>query len=443
MNDILNKISANKLMPKKEFNATKLLWCAFIVLFISCSPSKRIEKSIKKISSATNHHTGFVLYDQEQKKLLISFNGSKYFTPASNTKIVTLYAGLKMLGDSLPALRYKITNDSLIFAGTGDPSFLNENTYNNPRAFSFLKNFPGKLYLVNKNLQSDIYGSGWAWDDYDAYYQSERSALPIFGNSIRINIDSSKFSIIPQLFNDSIKFAEKNSGGFSRAREANFFYVTKVSTNVPRHIPFKTSFNLTRKLLADTLEREIQILSETDHRLNNILYSVPADSIYKTMMQVSDNFIAEQILLMASLRLRDTMHTDIAINHMQKEYFGDLPQPIVWVDGSGLSRYNQFTPESIVKIWEKILQERPKESLFPLLAVSGTTGSISDVFTDRPGLIHGKTGFLKNNYSLSGFIHTRRGRTFIFSSMNANFTLPTRSIRKHVEHVLNQIYEHY
>ena len=422
-------------------NILRNIFCGiFILLTVSCSPSKRIEKSIKKISASSNYHTGFVLYDPAEKKTLISFNGSKYFTPASNTKIITLFTGLKLLGDSVPALRYQIRNDSLIFTGTGDPSFLNENTISNPRVFTFLKSFPGKLFLNDAPGTPAHYGSGWAWDDYDAYYQAERTAFPIYGNSTIISGDSTHLTIQPRFFKDSIYFTE-NSTDFNRLINANFFQIQKTQEKLKKNIPFRTSNLLTRQLLSDTLHREIYSLHSNDLKLKNKLYSVPADSIYKTMMQVSDNFIAEQILLMASQQLRDTMHTEFTIDHMQKNCLNDLPQPLFWVDGSGLSRYNQFTPESIVKVWEKILEIRSAEKLFPLLAKSGNTGSITGVFKDRPGIIHGKTGSLRHQYSLSGFILTKSGKTYIFSSMNANFAVPTNSVRSDVERILNQIYE--
>lgn len=429
-------MTARRLISNKYF-----LLCSLIVLINACSPSRRIEKSIKKISATSDYHTGFVLYDPTQKKTLISFNGSKYFTPASNTKIITLYTGLKLLGDSVPALRYQIQNDSLLFAGTGDPSFLNENTTNSLRVFEFLKSFPGKLFLIREPKTPEHYGSGWAWDDYDAYYQAERTAFPMFGNAVTLSGDSTNLQIHPRLFKDSLTLVETTTAGFNRLMNKNHFQVQRPVQNLKKNVPLRTSFNLTHELLADTLRREIQNLNFPQHALKNILFSVPADSIYKTMMQVSDNFIAEQILLMVSQQLADTMRTEFTINHMQKNYLSDLPQPLVWVDGSGLSRYNQFTPESIVKVWEKIIELRPAEELFPLLAVSGPNGSITSVFRDRPNLIHGKTGSLRHQYSLSGFIHTRSGKTFIFSSMNANFTNPTSAVRADVEKILNQIYE--
>src|ERR1700741_3704256 len=93
----------------------------------ACSPKlqQRTVKAIFKSSAIVqDHFTGFALYDLDKQQMIYELNSDKYFTPASNTKLYTFYTCLKMLGDSIPAFKYVIHGDSLIFWGDGDPSFL-------------------------------------------------------------------------------------------------------------------------------------------------------------------------------------------------------------------------------------------------------------------------------------------------------------------------------
>ncbi|TNF75852.1 MAG: D-alanyl-D-alanine carboxypeptidase, partial [Bacteroidetes bacterium] len=64
------------------------------------------------------------MVDAGQGDTLYRWNAGKYFTPASNMKLFTLYAGLKTLPDHIPALKYQVRSDTLLVLGTGDPSAL-------------------------------------------------------------------------------------------------------------------------------------------------------------------------------------------------------------------------------------------------------------------------------------------------------------------------------
>ena len=81
---------------------------------------------------------------------IIDFQGNKYFTPASNVKLFTLYAALTTLKDSVPSFEYCKSGDSLIIRGTGDPTFLNDSLHAN--SIKFLKNKKVKLYFLDKDL---------------------------------------------------------------------------------------------------------------------------------------------------------------------------------------------------------------------------------------------------------------------------------------------------
>src|SRR5689334_11774712 len=100
----------------------------FLLFFAACAPQKQLQKeaqqAILQDPSLSKAHVGISLYDVADKKYLFNYQGDKYFVPASNTKLVTCFAALKYLGDSLVGLRY-LENDTAIFLmPAGDPTFL-------------------------------------------------------------------------------------------------------------------------------------------------------------------------------------------------------------------------------------------------------------------------------------------------------------------------------
>lgn len=62
------------------------------------------------------------------------------------------------------------------------------------------------------------------------------------------------------------------------------------------------------------------------------------------MLVVSDNFIAEQLMLQVGKAVVNTYNVNGAIDYSLKKYFPNLPQKPKWVDGSDLSRYDLLTP---------------------------------------------------------------------------------------------------
>jgi D-alanyl-D-alanine carboxypeptidase/D-alanyl-D-alanine-endopeptidase (penicillin-binding protein 4) len=161
------------------------------------------------------------------------------------------------------------------------------------------------------------------------------------------------------------------------------------------------------------------------------------------MLKESDNFIAEQILLLAAQKTSDTLKSEIAIDYMKEFYLKDLPDEPMWYDGSGLSRYNLFTPRSMVKLLEKIKKEVPQEKLLDMLPTGGHSGTIKNYYKAKKTYIFAKTGTLKNNHSISGFLKTKSGKLLIFSFMNSNYTVPTSVLKAEMEKVLLSIRDNY
>ncbi len=423
-----------------------------ILFFISwccaCSPisKKSLDKTFRLTDENFKDHTGFALYDLEKHKSLYEYKSSHYFTPGSNTKIFTFFSCLALLGDSVPALKYIQHDDSLIFWGTGDPSFLYKEVYDNTRVFSFLKSTSRSLYFSDRNFQTTNFGPGWAWDDYNDYYSAERSPFPIYGNILSVKTVRKKVEVQPPYFRNYLKIENKEEKAkVIRRVESNefVFHQNFSQKEFNADVPFKVAPELTANLLTDTLKKMVRLVPKPLSRSARTLYSVPVDSLYKVMMQESDNFIAEQLLLMCSQTISDTLRPEIAIRHIKKNFLQDMKDEPRWVDGSGLSRYNLFTPRSLVQLWEKIYQRIPRERLFGLLATGGKSGTIKNWYYGKEPYIFGKTGSLSNNHCLSGYLVTKKGKTLIFAFMNNNFTATVNDIRRNMENILRSIYESY
>ena len=391
---------------------------------------------------------GFLLYDPVSQKTLVEHKSSRYFTPASNTKIFTLYTGLKLLGDSVPAIKYQLNDDSLIFWGMGDPSLLYKNVFQNNRILSFLGNSEKSLFFSGVNFQTDRFGLGWAWDDYNFDYSPERSPFPIYGNLLSVSEnEKGNLTVMPDYFSNLVVKGsqKKNESGVVRDMGSNLLTFSYGEERIKDtlDIPFHIDDELTAKLLSDTLNRMVTQIRKPLPTDALLLRSIPTDSLYRIMMQDSDNFIAEQILLMSAAMLSDTLKPEIAIDYMKNNFLADSPDKLMWVDGSGLSRFNLFTPRSIVSLWEKIGNQVPQERLFHLLAVGGQSGTLKNSYKAEEPYIYGKTGTLSNNHSLSGFILTKKGRTLIFSCMSANFVESTSEVRKSMEQILQTVRDRY
>ncbi len=418
----------------------------FIALFFltGCSPKHFIKKEIGKTEQSLQEHLGFYLYDPSLKKTLIDYNGAKYFIPASNTKIFTLYTSLRLLGDSVASLKYVKHGDSLIFQGLGDPSFLYKNVFDNGRTYQFLKNFSGQLFFSPANFQTEHLGAGWAWDDYNFYYSAERSAFPMYGNLIFIKrLTENNLTFQPSFFSKVLHYSAEihEHDEIIRGLDSNdlTYFSGKKKSN--QTVPFHTNDSLAIALLSDTLHRAVTKINFPLTKDATVLKSIPSDSVYKVMMQDSDNFIAEQLLLQCAMFVSDTLKPEIAINYSKRNFLSDLPDAPQWVDGSGLSRLNLFTPRSIVFLWSKIYETVSRERLFKILAVSGQSGTLKNWYkADRP-YIFGKTGSLSNNHCLSGFLFTKNGKLLLFSFMNNNFTVSGNDLRKQMENILKQVHD--
>jgi len=441
---MLKSMNAHFQIPflnKKRILGLLILFGTSMNLF-SCKTlnNKKLKNNIQqRISSETpnNYFQGLLVYDPIKKDTVYSHNSQKYFTPASNTKIITLYTSLKILPERIPALKYVVKNDTLYMEGTGDPTLLHP-YFGDSTAIKFAQNHKNiSLYL--NNFQESKYGPGWAWEDYDLYFSPERSAIPIYGNVVTIE-NTEGITVTPEHFKNQVVPIEY---GINRELYSNTFYFDPQRKDTLES-PFMIDSTLIKNLLEEVLLKKVNIVQKMPKEVKQVLYGVSSDSLYKRMMKVSDNFLAEQLLILSSSTLSDTLNSARARKYILENYLQELEQPPRWVDGSGLSRYNLFTPGTMVYVLNKMYQEIPRERLFNFFPVGGLTGTLKNGFhgDERP-YIYAKTGSLGNNYCLSGYLLTRSGKTLIFSFMNNHFTHGNSEVKQHMESIFEMIRDRY
>ncbi len=398
-----------------------------------------------------------MLQDPEKGKTLVEINSDKYFIPASNTKIFTFYTAYSILGDSLVnGLNYLERGDSLIFWGTGDPSLLHPDL-RDQTAIDFLKASNKKLFLLDNFDQVDAYGPGWSWNWYPYYYAAERSALPVYGDIVRFKKKKgdAAFTVYPERFKSAMEMSDEVSSrpySFTRVHQENKFpFAFKPEAKneeFETDIPFITSPALTKTMLEEATGKSIIMISNKSYfeEEPKKLLTAPADSIYAQMMKISDNFLAEQLMFLVSDQLTNKLDISEAIAYSKENLLADLPDEPRWVDGSGLSAQNMFTPRSIIALLGKIRQEVPLEKIKAYFPAGGESGTIQNWYAADPGqppYIYAKTGSLSMANSLSGYLLTKSGKILHFSCMMNNYAIPSSELKTELQKVLYFIHDRY
>jgi D-alanyl-D-alanine carboxypeptidase/D-alanyl-D-alanine-endopeptidase (penicillin-binding protein 4) len=172
------------------------------------------------------------------------------------------------------------------------------------------------------------------------------------------------------------------------------------------------------------------------------MHSQPTDSLLKPMMHRSDNFFAEQSLLMVSNRLLGVMNDEKIIDTLLKTDFKDLPQKPRWADGSGLSRYNLFSPKDFIFILNKMKNEFGLDRIRNILP-TGNEGTLNNYYKAETGRLFAKTGSLSGVIALSGFLYTRKNKLVIFSVLVNNHNSSATAVRRAVEKFMENVYGNY
>ena len=420
---------------------------AAIAMVLSACSVRQAQKTLLNSEGVKGAHVGIAVYNDTKGQWLSKYQSDHYFTPASNIKILATYLGLQFLGDSLPGWKMAENADTLFLMPLGDPSFMHPEFRHQP-VVDRIKNTNKQVVVIgNHQDQFEVFGSGWSWADYAEDYQPERSRMPIYGNVVHFYQSNKKLEAIKPFyfFKDLVDLDKAEEKNWSRNRLGNHFFATN-ETNKSKYfqVPFSQEdvpMVKAIELLSDTLGKKISF------QKNSTVTSIPfktiktvsTDSLLKIMMLRSDNFYADQIVLMASAQLFGKMDDAALIDSVKKLFFADLPQKMRWVDGSGLSRYNLNTPENYIAILKQ-MQAKFGETRVKNIFEKGGEGTIAAYYKNFPGTIYAKTGTLGGQVALSGFIYTPKQQKLYFSVLVANHMSPSSAqVRRAVETYLTKV----
>jgi D-alanyl-D-alanine carboxypeptidase/D-alanyl-D-alanine-endopeptidase (penicillin-binding protein 4) len=437
-----------RINPFKFENLLKLLFIAVAtVMILSACSVRQAQKTLLNSEGVKGAHVGIAIYNDSKEQWLSKYQSDHYFTPASNVKILATYLGLQFLGDSLPGWKMAENADTLFLMPLGDPSFMHPEFKYQP-VVDIIKNTNKQVVIVGNNQdQFEIFGSGWSWADYAEDYQPERSRMPIYGNVVHFYQSNKKLEAIKPFyfFKDIVDLGKAEEKNWSRSRTGNRFFTTN-ENNKSKYfqVPFSQEdmpMVKALELLNDTLGKKISFQKQSTLPATSYktIKTVPTDSLLKIMMLRSDNFYADQIVLMASEQLFGKMDDAALLDSTKKLFFADLPQKMRWADGSGLSRYNLNTPENYIAILQQ-MHSKFGEARVKNIFEKGGEGTISAYYKNFPGTMYAKTGTLGGQVALSGFIYTPKQQKLYFSVLVANHMSPSSTqVRRAVETYLTKV----
>jgi D-alanyl-D-alanine carboxypeptidase/D-alanyl-D-alanine-endopeptidase (penicillin-binding protein 4) len=429
-------------------------------------------------------HFGVLIVNPRNGDTLYSLNAGKLFMPASNMKVITSTTALVQLG---PDYTYRtdfaatgpIVHDTLqgalIVTGRGDPTI---SDHMRGTAMKALLDIADSLHthgivaiaggvVAGPDVFPDTtIGYGWSWEDFsedygagiDALYLNEGfSEVYAYG---RPGKQPDSVVTSPARSYPTITIAPAVGGGTDTSAlhldfdslRTKFFARGRLTNAVDTLIAvYPSQRDAYLAGLREALRaRGIHLGSERAAATSPVappptplftMHSPPMRQILPALLKPSQNQIAE--LLYKTLGLEKTgvgsADSGQVVIERQLLAFGAEPDGFLIRDGSGLSRYDYLSPETLVRILTRIRADTAFHVFYDALPIAGVDGSLRNRVKNTPaqGKIHAKTGSISNARSLSGYAITADNDTLVFSLLANNWITPTSS----VDSVHNRIME--
>lgn len=475
---IFIKIKKNLMI--KKLSKYLLLICLLVLSVSPSFPNQRTQKSKeytnasikKKLDSLINIElkevfVGVKIVNLTKNKVIYQINQDKLFRPASNQKLITTAAALEFLPQDFNfkteicfngEIMDTILNGDLCVKGYGDPLFKINDL---DTIVNFLLN--QNIKIISGNLIGDVsyfddvyWGRGWMWDDEFKPYMPYISALSINSNTIRLIIKPSAslgekaiIETIPEnsflkIYNNLLTSTRDETTNIKITKSGNheiilsgIIPINSENTELTISIPQPEIFFL--NILKDRLKKSgIEILGkisiDTTCYSNCVLtINRNIDSVLNHINKNSDNLSAENLYKTLSAEVFKTKGTNIGSVSLIKNFLAKInidTNKIVVADGSGISRYNLLSPETLIKVISYFYKTDSSKftRFYKSMAISGVDGTLKSRFNNFKRRIIGKTGTHTDATTLCGFFRNKSNDLILFTIMINNYP-PNNSMK--------------
>ncbi len=163
--------------------------------------------------------------------------------------------------------------------------------------------------------------------------------------------------------------------------------------------------------------------------------SPPVAKILDWMMLWSDNQLADRLARLSSQAAGEPFGI-LGVERIFKKLLTELQidsSKLVVKDASGLSRSNKVTAKMIGELLYKLRKDPRFTGLYPVLPVSGVSGTLNERFIDTAptavGLVRAKTGSLNGTVTLAGYVESS-DREYVFVTLADEIPRGYTSLKK-------------
>ena len=438
----------------------------------------------RKIDAIVNGYTlegsdvGILIEDANpDTRTLYARRAQEKFVPASNVKLLTTAAALHNLGPNY-SIRTSVfgrpnsASQDLYVVGRGDPTFT---SYQINLLANQLKQ--QGITRVNSLTAVDNFFKGpaanpyWDADDYRAGYGAPANSLILNRNELGYTLFPTRTGQPLRVVWDRPEFVrgwriENNSRTISSGGEfidsgqkpgqkvmqvRGQLYAGSASENASIAVLDPGSYfaeQFQQSLNAYGIRSAAGKVSSTNPPEGLVelaaIQSPPLRAFIDPTNLYSVNIYAEAMLKALGRSVEpETQNTYAAGAAAVSKVLTDLgvaPNSVSIVDGSGLSRRNQATPEALVDTLQAIAKTENAATYRNSLAVAGRSGTLRNRMrgTNAEGRFWGKTGTLSDTYTLSGYLNPPNHPPLALSILVNN----SNARSSHVRSLIDQIITH-